>query len=370
VTVQRSPGPHVRVAGITVAALTIGFLFITSILGAYHAPTPHHVQIGIVGPAQVAAPVKAALGQRAPGAFDLVSYQDTEAATRAVETRDVYAAFVLPTPGAAQAGAQLIIASGIGASPAQVIRTVFTEAAAAMQTPVNVRDIAPLPSGDPLGVSPYFFCVALYMPSFLFGIMLTFAAARASAASKIVSVIVFAVLLGIVEIAVADGLTGALTGHATALAGLGMLTALAFAATVAALGRMFGSAGVGLSTLAFLIAGIPSSGGPFGVSFLPEFYRVVGPGLPLTNAASAARNISYFNSHAVAAPLSVLGVWAGGGLLLLAVVAFLENNPRAPRWLRKVPAEAPTRPVPPADTATASPSPAPSPSSGAASAAH
>lgn len=142
-------------------------------------------------------------------------------------------------------------------------------------------------------------------------------------------------LLGIVEVAVADGMAGALTGHAVALAGMGMITALAFAASVAALGRVLGIAGIGLSTLIFLVTGIPSSGGPFGVSFLPSFYRVVGPGLPLTNAAAAARDISYFGGHTAGAPLGVLAAWAGGGLLVLLAAALLENSPRAPRWLRK-----------------------------------
>jgi hypothetical protein len=71
--------------------------------------------------------------------------------------------------------------------------------------------------------------VALYLPSFLFGIMLTFAAPRASTASKVAAVIVFAACLGTVEVAVVDGLIGALAGHAAGLIGVGMLTSLAFA---------------------------------------------------------------------------------------------------------------------------------------------
>lgn len=332
-TARRAPEPVVRAAVITAAALTIGFLFITSILGAYHAPTPHDVPVAVVGPAQVTTQVQATLNQRDPGAFDLVSYQSAAAATHAIEYRDVYAALVVPAAG--KAGAHLIIASGIGAEPTQAVQAVFTEAAAAMGVTAAVRDIAPLPPGDPAGVSPYFFCVALYLPSFLFGIMLTFAAPRASTRAKIAAVVTFAVLLGIIEVAVVDGLIGALAGHAVALAGMGMLTALAFGAAIVALGRVLGAAGIGLGTLTFLIAGIPSSGGPFGVSFLPAFYRVVGPGLPLTNAATAARNISYFHGHATGAPLGVLAVWAGCGLLVLIAVALVENNPRSPRWLRK-----------------------------------
>jgi hypothetical protein len=333
-----------RAAGITVAALMIGFLFIASILGAYHAPAPHDVPVAVVGPAQVTAPVKAALSRQDPGAFDLVSYRSAAAATRAIRYRDVDAALVLPVPGdAAGAGrAQLIVASAIGAEPTQVIQAVFTRVARAMGVTAAVRDIAPLPPGDPLGVSPYFFAVALYLPSFLFAILLTFAAPRTSTFGKMAAVIVFAAFLGAAETAVAEGLIGALTGHAAALAAMGMLTSLAFAASVAALGRVLGAAGIGLSTLTFLVAGIPSSGGPFGVSFLPVFYRTVGPGLPLTNAGAAARDIIYFDGRATGAPLGVLAAWATGALLVLTSAALLENSPRAPRWLRKaIPEPAP-----------------------------
>jgi hypothetical protein len=324
-----------RVAGIAVAALTLGFLFITSILGAYHAPAPHDVPVAIVGPAQVTAPAGAALARQDPGAFTLVSYRSAAAATHAIRSRDVDAAFVLPVAG--EHRAQLIVASGTGSEATQVIETVFTHAAAAMGATAAVHDIAPLPAGDPLGVSPYFFGVALYLPTFLFGIMLTFAAPRASTATKMAAVIVFAACLATVEVAVVDGLIGALAGHAAALIGVGVLTSLAFGATIVALGRVLGAAGVGLSTLTFLVAGIPSSGGPFGVSFLPAFYRVVGPGLPLTNAATASRNISYFGGHAIGAPLGVLAAWAGGGLLILTAVAVIEKGRRTPRWLRKPP---------------------------------
>src|SRR5262249_44026002 len=205
--------------GIVAATLTLGFLFITSILGAYHAPAPHDVPVAIVGPSPATAQVRAALSRQDPGAFDLSSYRSAALATSAIGYRHVDAALVVPGPASARSGtrqrqAQLIVASAIGAEATQVITTVFTHAAAAIGTTAAVHDIAPLPPGDPLGVSPYFFAVALYLPSFLFGILLTFAAPRASAAAKMTAVIVFAACLGAVEVAVADGLIGALAGHA------------------------------------------------------------------------------------------------------------------------------------------------------------
>jgi hypothetical protein len=115
---------HARVAGVAAAALALGFLFIISILGAYHAPAPHDVPVAVVGPAQVTAPVGAALGWQDPGAFKLVSYRSAAAATHAIAYRDADAALVVPVAGPGAAGqheAQLIVASGIGSEATQVI---------------------------------------------------------------------------------------------------------------------------------------------------------------------------------------------------------------------------------------------------------
>jgi hypothetical protein len=335
--------PAVRLAGIVAAALTLGFLFITSVLDAYHAPSPHHVPVAVVGPPQAVAKIQTALGQRAPGAFDVDPYQSAAAARQAIENRRVDAALVLAAPAGASAPggasaapggvppAHVLIASGIGTEPANAIATVFTGVAKAMGGGAVVQDVAPVQRGDPLGVASYFFAVGLYMPSFLGGILMTVAARRYSMAGKIVAVLVFAALLGTIEVGVVDGLIGALVGHSAELIGLGVLTSVAFAATVVALGSMLGAAGIALSTLTFPGAGIPASGGPFGVAFLPEFYRVVGPGLPLTNAAAAIRNVVYFGGHANGAPLGVLACWAGGALVLMAAIAAVDRRRRSPR---------------------------------------
>lgn len=335
--------PEVRLAGLVVAALTLGFLFLTSVVNAYHAPAPHDVPIATVGPAQAVAEVRTALDKRAPGAFDLKPYQSVTTAKQAVADRQVDAVFVLPAAavsGGGPASARVIIASAIGAESANAISSVFVAVGKAMGANVTVDDIAPLPPGDPLGVASYFFAVALYMPSFLGGILLTFAASRSSILSKAAAAVVFAILLGIIEVAVVDGMIGALAGHAVELAAVGMLTSLAFVATVVALGAALGPAGVGLSTLTFLVAGIPASGGPFGVSFLPTFYRIVGPGLPLTNAATVIRNVVYFGGRATGAPLGVLACWAGGGVIVLAILAYKDRRRDTIRRHQAVPVAA------------------------------
>jgi hypothetical protein len=319
----------VRLTGILAGTLIFGFLFATSMVGAFHAPSPHDVPVAVVGPSPMVTQIQAALGRQEPGAFQLTPYPSVPLAKRAIMDRHVDAAFALPaagtrTPGSGKPQAQVIVAAAISPLAAQVISTAFTHVAAAMGAGLAARDIAPLPAGDPSGVSPFFFAAALFLASFIGGVLITFAARRTASALKMAGAVMFAACLAAIDVAVVDRLLGALTGHAAELFGVGALTSLAFIASVAALGRVLGAPGIGLAALTFIVAGLPASGGPFGLPFLPAFYRFVGDGLPLTSAVTAVRNVSYFGGHAISVPLGVLAAWAGGGLAVLAAASVAE----------------------------------------------
>jgi hypothetical protein len=320
----------VRLTGILAGALVFGFLFATSMMGAFRAPSLHDVPVAVVGPSSVVTQIQAALDQQVPGAFQLTPYPSVTLARHAIMDRHVDAAFGLPTadpgtPGSGKPRAQVIVASAISPLMAQTISTAFTHVAAAMGAGVAVQDIAPLPAGDPAGVSPFFFAIVLLLPSFIGGVLITFATRRTAIALKMAGAVTFAACLAAVDVAVVDGLLGALTGHAAELFGVGALTSLAFTASVVALGRVLGAPGIGLAALIFFVAGLPASGGPAGLPFLPAFYRFIGAGLPPANAVTAARNVSYFGGHAISVPLGVLAAWAGGGLAVLAAVMATEH---------------------------------------------
>jgi hypothetical protein len=110
----------VQVVGPVTGGLLIGFLFITSILGAYHAPSPHNEPIAVVAPPQVTTQIRSALDARRPDAFDLQPYGSRSLAERALKRRDVDAAFVVSVGHLASNGAprteQLAQAGSNGAS--------------------------------------------------------------------------------------------------------------------------------------------------------------------------------------------------------------------------------------------------------------
>jgi hypothetical protein len=230
----------------------------------------------------------------------------------------------LGSNGGAAPVAQLFTASALGAVPTEVITQIFAGVAKAAGAALTVTDLVPLPSQDPFGTSSFFFSVGVFLPSFLGGIVMSLLLRRAPAPVPMAATLVLAGCVALIVVAVVDAGLGALVGHAGALIGIGALTSVALSAPTVAVSRVVGPAGAVLALLVFVVLGLPASGGPFGAAFLPSFHRAFSAGLPLTNAVDAVRNASYFGGHALGAHLGTLGIWAGGGFLVLAVIVILE----------------------------------------------
>lgn len=307
-------------------------IFVSSFLGAFHHPSPHEVPIAVVAPQPAVAQMQQKLEHAAPGAFTLHHYRSAGAATAALRGTTVDAVFVLPGSGSAgsrpvsKPAATLRTASALGKLPSQVVVQTFTELGNAAGATVQVHDVVPPARDDPFGISPFFFSIGLFLPSFIGAAVFTVLFRRAPSGIRLASISALAVAFGLIDVAVADDGLGVLTGHPAALIGLAALTSLAFTAPTLALGRLLGVLAVPVMLLVFVVLGLPASGGPFGTAFLPDFDRAFSPGLPLTNAVVAIRNISYFGGNGIAGNLGVLGVWAGAGVLILAVMSVLERQ--------------------------------------------
>jgi Protein of unknown function (DUF3533) len=95
------------------------------------------------------------------------------------------------------------------------------------------------------------------------------------------------------------------------------LAAAAIGAVVAGSARLLGAAGVGLAALVVVLLDLVSSGGPLGSQFLPDFYRWLAPGMPVSQLYSAMRGALFFDGAGLAAPVAVLSAWLAGGLVLM-----------------------------------------------------
>jgi hypothetical protein len=297
----------VPVAGAVAAALVALFAFSAIFVEAFHAPQPHSLGIGVVGSAATANRLQRELDAQAPGAFHVRGYGDEAAGRHAVAHADVRAAFI---PAASRD--RLLVAAASGVPASQLVRESFRSVAAQTNTPLAVRDVAPLPAHDRFGLSSMFAVVGTLIPSLAFGALL--ALRGGSSRLRWSAVGGYAVLAGLVVALNVDVLIGGLTGAFAGVALVAGLLALAVAATVHGLTRVAGPAGLVTAVALLLLLGFPSSGGAVTPQLQPGFYGAISAWLPPGAALTAFRNVVYFDWAHTARPLMVLAAWGAGSL--------------------------------------------------------
>jgi len=307
--------PH---AGFILAHAAFAAIFVTLVLSAFHAPSPHAVPVGIVAPATVTGQVEDALDAGVQGGFDLRVYQSEARARTGIAHREVDGALI-----ASGRQPRLLVAQADGTGPAQALTKAFDAIAARSGQPLTVTDVAPPLADDSEALSPFFIILGVLIPSLAAGSASALVFRRTRPAWCVAAPAVVAVAIGLVAAGIADGVSG--LGHYAAIAAVVALFSLAVSAPMAALGRIWPPL-VSLALLVFLVFGIPASGGPANLApFGPAFLRPLHPALPLGAAADALRGAVYFDGYGTAGPVWVLAVWAVAGVTALALVVALRR---------------------------------------------
>jgi nucleotide-binding universal stress UspA family protein len=186
-----------------------------------------------------------------------------------------------------------------------------------------VSDVVPPRATDTQALSSWFLVLSVLIPSLAAGSASALALRRAPRAWSYAVPVAGAVVAGLAATAIADAIAG--LGHYAAIAGIVALLSLAVAAPTALLARIRPPL-VALAVLAFIVFGIPSSGGPANLAnFTPGFLRALNPVLPLGLAASAIRNVVYFGGHATTPQIWTLAAWALAGVVGLVSITALRR---------------------------------------------
>jgi hypothetical protein len=305
-------------AGFVVASAVFVAVFVALTLSAFHKPTPHDLPVGIVGSAAVTSQVEHDLDRAAPGAFRFRSYRSQASATTGIAQREVDGALV-----ASGANLRLLVTQAGGTGPEQALSGAFAAVAARSGRHLIVSDVVPPRAGDAQALSSWFVVLSVLIPSLAAGSASALAFRRTRTAWSVAAPVAAAIVSGAAAAAIADGIAG--LGHYPAIAGLVALFSLAVAAPTAVLARIRPPL-VAVAVLAFIVFGIPASGGPANLaSFTPGFLRVLSPVLPLGVAASTIRNVVYFGGHATYPYIWTLAAWALAGVASLILVTALRR---------------------------------------------
>jgi hypothetical protein len=310
--------PVTAALGISLALL---LAFVWAFVAAYHQPQPHDLPIGVVAPPTEGAQIQAGLAAHAPGVFHVERYSSSVDAIAAV-SRDSLSGALVMRPGRA-----LVVVATAGGEPAKmVIVSALGVMAQRAHLPVTVRDVRPLPSHDPQGISAFFVVFGLVLASFLFAAAVYALGRNLPLGVRLGALALYVILAGLGTGLVVDPLLGALTGHFWQVALLAALLALAVSAVTGALAQLVGPPGIGLAALLLIILGNSSSGGPVPYRFLPDGFRQISQFFPSGAGVTGLRHTVYFAGDSMTQPVLVLGCWALAGLIGLMVIAALHRG--------------------------------------------
>ncbi|MFE9251402.1 ABC transporter permease [Streptomyces sp. NPDC007088] len=309
-------------------------LFAGSYTYSMAKPTPRHVPVAVVGDLDSPRGRRFVDGleQALDAGVSLRPYEDDAAAKDAVEEQRVFAVL-----RAEDGHVGLDVSGASGQSVAQVLEEAAPRAGKAAGTPVTVRDLKPLQSGDPRGLALFYISLAAVIVGFVGAIQLSVHARALNPAERIAFTVAYSLLGGFVIAAVVDWWLGALD-----LPFLQSWMILAF--TMFTSGMVFTMFNTLIGRWAMLptwglmvLLGNPSSGGAVSWPLLPSVLGHIGQWLPPGASVNAQHTAVYFRGHQHLFPYLVLAGWA-----LLSCAVFWIWRHRHPGGRDRVPAHTAT----------------------------
>jgi hypothetical protein len=318
------------------AVILFQLLFASTFAGVLHHPVPHQAPVAVAGHSPLARLVSGHGG----GTVRLVAEPTASAAQSALTGGHVNAAIIVGPKWES-----LLIQTAASPGTASILTKEFSVAAAALKTPLRVRDLAPLPASDSTGISLFFLVIGWMLGGYVgaTALALVLGGMRPprlrQAGIRLGLLAGYAVISGLLGVLLIGPALGVVSGYSVSLAGTGMLLVFGAAAATAGLQAALGMPGTLIAIIAMVVFGDPTAGTSIATPLLASPWNVIGQGLPPSAALSAARGVVYLGGANLTGPLAVLATYAAAGTLLtLAATAWRRHRPasRAPQGAAEV----------------------------------
>jgi hypothetical protein len=307
---------------LAIGAMLVPLFFVTAfaacIIGAYHKPHPNDIKLGVVGPPQLTAPLRAGLQKEAGSAFDIRPVTTVAQAAHAVRQRDLNAAFV-PTANARRPGV-VIVASANGRIVATAAETLARAVTATQGAQLAVREVRPLPDGDEIGLGIFMFLIVCTIcgyiaPTILETLTPALVPSRRYAILAVTAVLVptIAYLIGGLAYGTYEGSAGTIL----AFIGVGALYTFAIGLGTRLLQALIGPPAIFVSLAIFVFLNIPSLGATYTAPVLAGFWRFLNHFWIGAGTVDAQRSILYFDGQGVGTDMLRLLAWMAAIVLLL-----------------------------------------------------
>jgi hypothetical protein len=313
--------PTKRAVLVSILAIVMGSLFITSYALALGDPVPHRIDAAIVGDPTGQARTVDAAERVAKGSLVFRQYPSVLTALHAIDEQDVYAALDVTSQRPT-----LYVASAAGASVAHVL-----EGISAVDPTVRVVDTHPLGTADPNGLVVFYLMLVATIAGFFTVFQVRQNAAGLSLGRWTVFVVALAVAASFVFTLVVGPLLHRLQLPVLETWGILTLDVLAVASFTSLMLVLIGRWAVLPTWLFFIVLGNSASGGAVAPPLLPPPLAFVSRWLPSGATVTALREGAYFPTYQHAHPIVVLATWTTALLVAMLLVSHrLGRSPGVP----------------------------------------
>jgi hypothetical protein len=305
----RSFGSHVLVPLFLAVGMTLAYL------GAFHAPTPHELPVGVVGTTPATQVFAQTVTDRSDGALVTHVVDSAAHAEQQVRDRDLAAVY---DPTASDA--TLYVSTAASETTATAAEKVFLPIAYGQHLPFRVVDVVPTSAEDTTGQGLFFLLVGLSDGGYASAIAVAAFATRLRPLwTAVVGLATAAVVAGI-GVVVAGPVYGVLTTHQWQV----FLFAWLYDAVIIALGiglhPLLGRWTTPVLTMLFVMLNFTSSGGIFQPAFQPGFFAGLHTFWSGAAWLQAAQDLEYFPGASLGRSGLVLALWLAAAVGLCVLV--------------------------------------------------
>jgi hypothetical protein len=294
--------PQQRIVLISVVAVVMGSLYVTTYSLALADPVPHHIKAALIGDPAASPRTIAAVEKVADDKLAFERYGAVSGALNAINHQNVYAALDLGSSRPI-----LYVASAAGVSVARILEKVDVA-----DPSVRIVDTHPLAGDDPTGLDIFY----LVLVATIVGMVTVWQVRAHVPGLPLRHHISFVLGLAVLAATVLTLVDGPLLHRPAALYpqewGILALHLLAVSSFASLMTVLVGAWAIVPTWLFFVILGNASSGGAVAPALLPQPFAFLSQWLPSGATVSALRNAIYFREYQPVRPLLVLGVWAAG----------------------------------------------------------
>ena len=296
--------PLLMLAGLTAGLGAILVVLLALFILPSLKSGPHDLPVGLVGTPEAVATMTQNLERLVPGGFVVQSFPTAEALNAAVDARTVVGGYV-----ASDEGLSALVASAGSTAISGTLATTAGSLAQAMDIPLQVTDVAPLPAADPAGIG----IGGLTFPLVFGGIVPVVAFKSVFPRSngwRLAGIGLTAVASGLIVAAVLQFWFGSIESAFWPVATAMALGIAGMAMPLAGLQHVLGGKGFTIGAMVMMFLGNPLAGIATTAAWLPDGLGLFGQLLPPGATGTLVRSAAYFD-------------WAGSGLAAMTLVAWV-----------------------------------------------